>query len=275
MAAFKACSHQKASLPVCQAFCVGSLMASSQLTCAQELEAHLAQPSVTDWAVLLVGYVVLGCLAMAGLWLLPGMEGGAQRQARPGPGMGQACAQHGRPPVQGAPHPGRLWRQGQHCHVRPCMQPSTFKHCCFRLVHSLWTVFLGFLEVCSWLASYRAITESHNREQCKWFKPAHSCSCTNPCISSCHRHDNDSDRVLTTVQVVCMLLTELVLLPIAHGYFVHICAWPLLHSRPALYFGISFVLLHWLMGMVSCKATLIIPQCCPNSATYHTVASHL
>ena len=72
-----------------------------------------------------------------------------------------------------------------------------------------------------------------------------------------------------------MLLTELVLLPIAHGYFVHICAWPLLHSRPALYFGISFVLLHWLMGMVSCKATLIIPQCCPNSATYHTVANHL
>ena len=48
-----------------------------------------------------------------------------------------------------------------------------------------------------------------------------------------------------------MLLTELVLLPIAHGYFVHICAWPLVHSRPAIHFGISFVLLHWLMGMVS------------------------
>ena len=32
----------------------------------QELEAHLAQPSVTDWAVLMVGYLVLGCLALAG-----------------------------------------------------------------------------------------------------------------------------------------------------------------------------------------------------------------
>lgn len=49
---------------------------------------------------------------------VPGMEGGAQRQTRPRPGMGQACAQHGRPPVQGAPHPGRLWRQGQHCHLK-------------------------------------------------------------------------------------------------------------------------------------------------------------
>ena len=35
-----------------------------------ELEAHLTQPSVTDWAVLVVGYIVLGCLAMAGMsWL--------------------------------------------------------------------------------------------------------------------------------------------------------------------------------------------------------------
>ena len=49
-----------------------------------------------------------------------------------------------------------------------------------------------------------------------------------------------------------MLLTELVVLPIAHGYFVHMCAWPLVHSRPAIYFGISFVLLHWLIGMVRC-----------------------
>ena len=57
-----------------------------------------------------------------------------------------------------------------------------------------------------------------------------------------------------------MLLTELVLLPIAHGYFVHICAWPLVHSRPAIHFGISFVLLHWLMGMVSCTSP---PVDCP------------
>lgn len=274
MAAFKACSHQKASLPVCQAFCVGSLMASSQLTCAQELEAHLAQPSVTDWAVLLVGYVVLGCLAMAGLWLYL-----AWRVVRSGRrGRGLAWAKHALI-MAGRQFRGHLIRVGFGAKVSTVMSAlhaaSSFKHCCFRLVHSLWTVFLGFLEVCSCLASYRAITESHNREQCKWFKPAHSCSCTNQRISSCHRRENDSERALTTVQVVCMLLTELVLLPIAHGYFVHICAWPLLHSRPALYFGISFVLLHWLMGMVSCKATLIIPQCCPNSATYHTVANHL
>ena len=57
-----------------------------------------------------------------------------------------------------------------------------------------------------------------------------------------------------------MLLTELVLLPIAHGYFVHICAWPLVHSRPAIHFGISFVLLHWLMGMVSCTSLLCTPK---------------
>ncbi len=36
-----------------------------------ELEAHLTQPSVTDWAVLMVGYVVLGCLAMAGMSFAP------------------------------------------------------------------------------------------------------------------------------------------------------------------------------------------------------------
>lgn len=36
-----------------------------------ELEAHLSQPSVTDWAVLMVGYVVLGCLAVAGMSWLP------------------------------------------------------------------------------------------------------------------------------------------------------------------------------------------------------------
>ena len=40
-----------------------------------ELEAHLTQPSVTDWAVLVVGYIVLGCLAMAGMsW--PGLSRG-------------------------------------------------------------------------------------------------------------------------------------------------------------------------------------------------------
>ena len=39
-----------------------------------ELEAHLTQPSVTDWAVLMVGYVVLGCLAMAGMSLPPCLE---------------------------------------------------------------------------------------------------------------------------------------------------------------------------------------------------------
>jgi len=33
----------------------------------QELDVHLSQPSVTDWAVLIVGYIVLGCLAMAGM----------------------------------------------------------------------------------------------------------------------------------------------------------------------------------------------------------------
>ena len=34
-----------------------------------ELEAHLSQPSVTDWAVLMVGYIVLVCLAIAGMSL--------------------------------------------------------------------------------------------------------------------------------------------------------------------------------------------------------------
>lgn len=29
---------------------------------------HLAQPTITDWAVLMVGYIVVGCLALAGLW---------------------------------------------------------------------------------------------------------------------------------------------------------------------------------------------------------------
>ena len=54
-----------------------------------------------------------------------------------------------------------------------------------------------------------------------------------------------------------MLLTELVVLPIAHGYFVHMCAWPLVHTRPAIYFGISFVLLHWLIGMVRSSDIII------------------
>lgn len=35
----------------------------------QELEIHLAQPTITDWAVLMVGYVVIGGLALAGLWV--------------------------------------------------------------------------------------------------------------------------------------------------------------------------------------------------------------
>ena len=65
-----------------------------------------------------------------------------------------------------------------------------------------------------------------------------------------------------------MLLTELVLLPIAHGYFVHICAWPLVHSRPAIYFGISFVVLHWLMGMVSCTSILLTTSACHESYTF-------
>jgi hypothetical protein len=36
---------------------------------AQELEVHLAQPSVTDWVVLAVGYFVISAAALAGLWL--------------------------------------------------------------------------------------------------------------------------------------------------------------------------------------------------------------
>lgn len=64
-----------------------------------------------------------------------------------------------------------------------------------------------------------------------------------------------------------MLLTELVLLPIAHGYFVHICAWPLVHSRPAIHFGISFVLLHWLMGMVGCTILSCTPDLELHAAT--------
>jgi len=94
--------------------------------------------------------------------------------------------------------------------------------------------------------------------------------------------DTDNrDLMSFLVQVVCMLLTELVLLPIAHGYFVHMCAWPLVHSRPAIYFGISFVLLHWLMGMVSwrdihlCDAVwacrlnsaLLAPSCASSPST--------
>ena len=59
---------------------------------------------------------------------------------------------------------------------------------------------------------------------------------------------------LCTVQVVSILLTELALLPIAHGYFLHMCAWPLVHHRPVISFGLSFVLLHWLLGMVRCAA---------------------
>jgi hypothetical protein len=35
----------------------------------QELELHLAQPTIMDWAVLTVGYVVIGGLALAGLWV--------------------------------------------------------------------------------------------------------------------------------------------------------------------------------------------------------------
>ena len=65
-----------------------------------------------------------------------------------------------------------------------------------------------------------------------------------------------------------MLMTELVLLPIAHGYFVHICAWPLVHSRPAIHFGISFVLLHWLMGMVSCRVISSTYVLVTQGATY-------
>lgn len=42
---------------------------SAAVGCAKELEIHLAQPTVADWAVTGVGYVVLGALALAGLWL--------------------------------------------------------------------------------------------------------------------------------------------------------------------------------------------------------------
>ncbi|CAL5223373.1 g5878 [Coccomyxa viridis] len=131
-----------------------------------ELEAHLTQPSVTDWAVLMVGYVVLGCLAMAGLWLYLAWRMVRSRRR----GRGLAWAKHALSMA------GRQFR----AHL----------------------IRMGF-----------------------------------------------------GAKVVCMLMTELVLLPIAHGYFVHICAWPLVHSRPAIHFGISFVLLHWLMGMGFLMAT--------------------
>ena len=65
------------------------------------------------------------------------------------------------------------------------------------------------------------------------------------CMSSTFSH-----QMVHVAQVVSILLTELALLPIAHGYFLHMCAWPLVHTRPAISFGLSFVLLHWLLGMV-------------------------
>jgi hypothetical protein len=52
------------------------------------------------------------------------------------------------------------------------------------------------------------------------------------------------------IQVVTILLMELAILPVAHGYFLHMCAWPLVHTHPVIRFGISFALLHWLLGMV-------------------------
>lgn len=58
---------------------------------------------------------------------------------------------------------------------------------------------------------------------------------------------------LRVVQVVTILLMELAILPVAHGYFLHMCAWPLVHTRPVISFGISFVLLHWLLGMVRAR----------------------
>ena len=51
-------------------------------------------------------------------------------------------------------------------------------------------------------------------------------------------------------QVVVVLLAELAVLPIAHGYFLHVCALPLMPGQPQLSFGLSYILIHWLLGMV-------------------------
>lgn len=69
-------------------------------------------------------------------------------------------------------------------------------------------------------------------------------------------------QVVGSLQVVSVLLTELALLPIAHGYFLHMCAWPLVHTRPAISFGLSFVLLHWVLGMVCPPASMPPLYCC-------------
>lgn len=52
------------------------------------------------------------------------------------------------------------------------------------------------------------------------------------------------------MQVVVVLLAELAVLPIAHGYFLHVCALPLMPGQPQLSFGLSYILIHWLLGMV-------------------------
>ena len=60
-------------------------------------------------------------------------------------------------------------------------------------------------------------------------------------------------------QVVVVLLAELAVLPIAHGYFLHVCAWPLMPGQQQLSFGMSYILIHWLLGMV--RALKGIPPC--------------
>lgn len=74
------------------------------------------------------------------------------------------------------------------------------------------------------------------------------------------------------LQVVTILLTELAVLPIMHGYFLHICAWPLMPGQPQLSFGLSFILLHWLLGMVRSRP----PYCaCEMVTALHRTASAL
>ncbi|CAL8470841.1 g10383 [Coccomyxa elongata] len=142
----------------------GAIMVFEQVI--KELEVHLAQPTITDWAVLMVGYIVVGCLALAGLWTYLAWK--VVRSGRRGRGL--AWAKHALTMA------GRQFRA--------------------------YLIRVGF-----------------------------------------------------AAKVVSILLTELALLPIAHGYFLHMCAWPLVHTRPAISFGLSFVLLHWLLGMGFLMAT--------------------
>ncbi|KAK9904177.1 hypothetical protein WJX75_006045 [Coccomyxa subellipsoidea] len=142
----------------------GAIMVFEQVI--KELEVHLAQPTITDWAVLVAGYVVVGGLALAGLWTYLAWK--VVRSGRRGRGL--AWAKHALALA------GRQFRA--------------------------YLIRVGF-----------------------------------------------------AAKVVSILLTELALLPIAHGYFLHMCAWPLVHHRPVISFGLSFVLLHWLLGMGFLMAT--------------------